>query len=67
MGLDLQLEERSATGHGDSLGSVANNTPTVAKSGTDETILELVINFSKSEAFLLLQFLSKFISLELHR
>ena len=54
MGLDLQLEERSATGHGDSLGSVANNTPTVAKSGTDETILEFVINFSKFKAFLLL-------------
>jgi len=38
------------------IGSVANNTPTVAKSGTDVTILELVINFSKFEAFLLLQF-----------
>ena len=39
------------------IGSVANNTPTVAKSGTDETILELVINFSKSEEILLLKFI----------
>jgi len=38
------------------IGIVANNTPTVAKSGTDETILDVVIrlNFSKSKAFLLL-------------